>query len=204
MNVNSSSLPSSSLRRKNKSSSSAAGGAGGAVALLARVEITGEDYFLNANHATSQKFHAIRNEHVKANRLFEDADFPANAASIDGEDNSAAASSSSSSANNNNNNNNNTTSLVTPKCMCGVDAKRAVVSRDTPNKGRPYYACANTSKKCGFFTWADGTRYEGNWDNGLKSGHGVQTWPDGFRYVRRRGRGRPRGRRRGRPRTSRA
>ena len=121
--------------------------------LLARVEITGEDYFLNANHATSQKFHAIRNEHVKANRLFEDADFPANAASIDGEDNSAAASSSSSA---NNNNNNNTTSLVTPKCMCGVDAKRAVVSRDTPNKGRPYYACANTSKKCGFFTWADG------------------------------------------------
>ena len=38
------------------------------------------------------------------------------------------------------------------------DAARATVSRDTPNKGRAYFHCAE--RRCGFFAWADGEQRE--------------------------------------------
>ena len=41
-----------------------------------------------------------------------------------------------------------------PSCGCGIAALRAVVQRDTPNKGREYFHCA--TRTCGFFAWADG------------------------------------------------
>ena len=37
-------------------------------------------------------------------------------------------------------------------------AARATVSRDTPNKGRAYFHCAE--RRCGFFAWADGEQRE--------------------------------------------
>eukprot|EP00965_Chrysotila_dentata_P174895 5774059-Pleurochrysis_carterae.AAC.4 len=42
----------------------------------------------------------------------------------------------------------------TPRCRCGENAEQAVVSRDTPNKGRAYWHCAR--RVCGFFGWVDG------------------------------------------------
>ncbi len=47
---------------------------------------------------------------------------------------------------------------ATPRCSCGEDAARATVSRDTPNKGRAYFHCAE--RRCGFFAWADGEQRE--------------------------------------------
>jgi hypothetical protein len=44
--------------------------------------------------------------------------------------------------------------VSTPSCGCGIAALRAVVQRDTPNKGREYFHCA--TRTCGFFSWADG------------------------------------------------
>jgi hypothetical protein len=41
----------------------------------------------------------------------------------------------------------------TPNCRCAVAAKRATVQKDTPNKGREYFHCAE--RRCGFFAWAD-------------------------------------------------
>ncbi len=47
----------------------------------------------------------------------------------------------------------------------------------------------------GTMVWRDGTRYEGNWVNGVMQGYGVMTWPNGARYSggyangRRQGRG---------------
>ena len=41
-----------------------------------------------------------------------------------------------------------------PRCKCGVDANKATVKSETPNKGRLYFHCA--SRTCGFFAWADG------------------------------------------------
>jgi hypothetical protein len=34
----------------------------------------------------------------------------------------------------------------------------------------------------GVFTWTDGRRYEGEYENDRKHGFGVFTWPDGRRY----------------------
>ena len=44
--------------------------------------------------------------------------------------------------------------VLTPSCGCGIAALRAMVQRDTPNKGREYFHCA--TRTCGFFAWADG------------------------------------------------
>jgi hypothetical protein len=47
----------------------------------------------------------------------------------------------------------------------------------------------------GMYTTVNGERYDGEWRNGLKNGHGVKTWPNGSRYDgewldnKRRGRG---------------
>ena len=41
-----------------------------------------------------------------------------------------------------------------PVCRCKTEASRSAVKGDTPNKGRPYFHCS--SRKCGFFLWADG------------------------------------------------
>lgn len=41
-------------------------------------------------------------------------------------------------------------------CRCGLAAKKSVVGKETPNKGRPYFNCA--MRKCGFFNWADNKR----------------------------------------------
>ena len=34
----------------------------------------------------------------------------------------------------------------------------------------------------GVFTWADGRRYEGDFNNDKKEGQGVFLWPDGKKY----------------------
>ena len=31
----------------------------------------------------------------------------------------------------------------------------------------------------GVLIWANGKRYEGDWDNGMPKGNGVFSWPDG-------------------------
>ena len=46
-----------------------------------------------------------------------------------------------------------------PNCRCAVAAKRATVQKDTPNKGREYFHCAD--RRCGFFAWAD--QRQQNW-----------------------------------------
>ena len=33
------------------------------------------------------------------------------------------------------------------------------------------------------YTWPDGSKYEGEWKNGEKNGHGIYTWVDGKKYV---------------------
>lgn len=42
---------------------------------------------------------------------------------------------------------------IVPRCGCKVPAGRSEVKKATPNKGRPYYHCAN--RRCTFFCWAD-------------------------------------------------
>jgi 1-phosphatidylinositol-4-phosphate 5-kinase len=34
----------------------------------------------------------------------------------------------------------------------------------------------------GTYTWADGSRYEGDWDEGVRTGRGVYVWPSASRY----------------------
>ena len=41
-----------------------------------------------------------------------------------------------------------------PTCQCGAAAAAAIVSKDTPNKGRRYWHCP--FRRCSFFAWADG------------------------------------------------
>ncbi|XP_067044937.1 DNA topoisomerase 3-alpha-like isoform X2 [Acropora muricata] len=40
-------------------------------------------------------------------------------------------------------------------CTCGQPATKLTVKKDGPNKGRPFYKCANRESGCGFFLWAD-------------------------------------------------
>jgi hypothetical protein len=37
----------------------------------------------------------------------------------------------------------------------------------------------------GFYTWADGRKYEGEWKDGKQHGKGIYTWPDERGYSRR-------------------
>jgi len=41
----------------------------------------------------------------------------------------------------------------TPRCRCGGSAKKSLVRKEGPTKGRPYWHCE--SRRCGFFAWAD-------------------------------------------------
>ncbi|TDG42742.1 hypothetical protein AWZ03_010848 [Drosophila navojoa] len=41
------------------------------------------------------------------------------------------------------------------KCNCDKPASSLIVRKDGPNKGRPFFACANREKSCGFFQWGD-------------------------------------------------
>lgn len=42
------------------------------------------------------------------------------------------------------------------QCNCNVPATRRTVSKEGPNKGRPFYCCAKPmAQSCGFFKWAD-------------------------------------------------
>jgi DNA topoisomerase-3 len=42
------------------------------------------------------------------------------------------------------------------KCNCDQPASRKTVSKDGPNKGRPFYCCSKPmGQGCGFFKWAD-------------------------------------------------
>ena len=34
----------------------------------------------------------------------------------------------------------------------------------------------------GTYTWADGSRYEGDWEEGVRTGRGVYVWPSASRY----------------------
>ncbi len=34
----------------------------------------------------------------------------------------------------------------------------------------------------GVYTWADGRKYEGQYENDKKNGHGIYTWTDGRKY----------------------
>ncbi|XP_068762622.1 DNA topoisomerase 3-alpha-like isoform X2 [Montipora capricornis] len=40
-------------------------------------------------------------------------------------------------------------------CTCAQPATKFTVKKDGPNKGRPFYKCANRDRGCGFFLWAD-------------------------------------------------
>lgn len=35
----------------------------------------------------------------------------------------------------------------------------------------------------GVLIWANGNRFDGQWENGVPKGHGVFTWPDGSCYI---------------------
>ena len=78
---------------------------------------------------------------VSASQLWEDPDFPAAKESIDGPPESEKAASKGSGE---------------QRCRCGLVAKKSVVGKDTPNKGRPYFHCE--TRRCGFFNWADNRR----------------------------------------------
>eukprot|EP00795_Rhopilema_esculentum_P009199 gene9199-16873_t len=42
------------------------------------------------------------------------------------------------------------------KCKCNMDAVSRTVSKDGPNKGRPFYSCSKPiGQSCGFFQWGD-------------------------------------------------
>ena len=78
---------------------------------------------------------------------FEDAEFPAAKESIEGPPEKEVAASAAPAAE--------------QRCRCGQVAKKSVVGKDTPNKGRPYFHCA--LRRCGFFNWADNQRR--SWKN---------------------------------------
>ena len=50
-----------------------------------------------------------------------------------------------------------------PFCGCGVEAAKALVKMNTPNKGRPYWHCGNRPRQCGYFEWGDRLRGTGSW-----------------------------------------
>ncbi|XP_030377119.1 DNA topoisomerase 3-alpha [Scaptodrosophila lebanonensis] len=41
------------------------------------------------------------------------------------------------------------------QCKCNKPASSLTVRKDGPNQGRPFYACPNREKSCGFFQWGD-------------------------------------------------
>ncbi|XP_060657886.1 DNA topoisomerase 3-alpha [Drosophila nasuta] len=55
------------------------------------------------------------------------------------------------------------------QCNCGKPAISLIVRKETPNKGRPFYSCANREKSCGFFQWADTDENQGNQQQGRSS-----------------------------------
>lgn len=46
-----------------------------------------------------------------------------------------------------------TANMSAPFCQCNTQCIQAIVSKETPNKGRAYWKCANG--KCGTFGWVD-------------------------------------------------
>ena len=82
-------------------------------------------------------------EHEAAGSQFVDTDFPAEQISIKGKEETTPAPAPTPLQPN-----------VPPQCRCGTAAAAAVVTSETPNKGRDYFRCP--SRKCGFFAWADG------------------------------------------------
>ena len=34
----------------------------------------------------------------------------------------------------------------------------------------------------GLYTWVDGCKYDGAWEDNQKHGYGIYTWPDGRKY----------------------
>ena len=87
--------------------------------------------------AEDSKWRAI----VGGQRSWEDKDFPAAKESIDGPPEADKAMA---------------TGASEQSCRCGQIAKKAVVGKETPNKGREYFHCA--MRRCGFFSWADQKR----------------------------------------------
>ena len=85
---------------------------------------------------------------IPAGSKWEDADFPAVQASIDGASAPAPANAPA------------PTPVpppsdgTAPHCRCGAAAVAATVKSSTPNQGRKYYHCP--TRACGFFAWADG------------------------------------------------
>nr|XP_973578.2 PREDICTED: DNA topoisomerase 3-alpha [Tribolium castaneum] len=59
------------------------------------------------------------------------------------------------------------------KCKCDLPASRRTVSKEGPNKGRPFYCCPKPmGQGCGFFQWADEDN-DGGGDGGPgDDGHG--------------------------------
>lgn len=48
----------------------------------------------------------------------------------------------------------------TPNCNCELPAVQRTVSKDGPNKGRPFYCCSKgMGQGCNFFKWADEVGY---------------------------------------------
>lgn len=45
-----------------------------------------------------------------------------------------------------------------PKCACGIETVKLVVSKENQNKGREFYHCKN--RACNFFKWASEPRTE--------------------------------------------
>ena len=82
---------------------------------------------------------------VSLGQLWQDAEFPATKDSIDGPPAPESAKAVDSEQ----------------RCRCGVLARKSVVGKDTPNKGRPYFHCE--MRRCGFFNWADNKR--SSWKN---------------------------------------
>eukprot|EP00931_Biecheleriopsis_adriatica_P073159 TRINITY_DN47502_c0_g1_i1.p1 TRINITY_DN47502_c0_g1~~TRINITY_DN47502_c0_g1_i1.p1 ORF type:complete len:1021 (-),score=218.76 TRINITY_DN47502_c0_g1_i1:37-3099(-) len=69
---------------------------------------------------------------------FEDADFPAEARSVNGRDEAKASQ---------------PVNGAPPQCRCGTTSKKSEVRKEGPTKGRPYWHCE--TRRCGFFAWAD-------------------------------------------------
>ena len=42
-----------------------------------------------------------------------------------------------------------------PMCQCDLHAKLCTTTKEGPNKGRQFWTCTKTARKCGFFHWVD-------------------------------------------------
>jgi hypothetical protein len=45
-----------------------------------------------------------------------------------------------------------------PRCHCGADAAKRIVSKNTLNYGREFWGCARSKQRCKFFQWGDDGR----------------------------------------------